>query len=149
MLSLMKYILGALGIITGLFFFKPSLFQGLPIPMTESYRTAQTQKAAQRYEQGDLVRLKSNWKRPAEITEAQLKSLVQHPKFRESYCQCEAEILNYAGLIPSNFFPKGYREQTLRGIASHLEKHAQTQEGKEQIDYCFFHGWNRAAYSLD
>jgi len=127
----------------------PDLFKSLPIPKTETYLKSQLAVATKNCLKENLPQIRNNWKRPTDVGKAQFQQLMINKKFQEAYCSCEANIANYAGLIPSNLFPKSYREKAQRGLASQLKTHIKTPEGSEQVTYCFYHAWNRAAYALD
>lgn len=145
----MKYFVFALAVAAGLLYIFPDFLVKIPFPLSETHRHQETQRAATECVENQLAFLKKNWERPKEVTRSQWNQLIGRPTFQKYYCLCEAEILSFVGLIPSNFLPSIYRKRAMRSVASELSTHIKTPQGQEQMTYCFFHAWNRDAYSLD
>ena len=129
------------------FLLKPDLFADLPLPQNAEWEQRQIDGYIKRCVK--TVGQKISKQIPARmgLKKSQFRALVYNPKFQSSFCACQGEIVRFTGLIPSSYFPKKYKVQRLRSIASEMSQHMQTDEGQSQVQFCFREAWNKAAFS--
>ena len=143
----MKIFFALIFMLAGVFYFQPSLLKWFPIPMSASYEKTQIEKQIAQCQENAIAYVNQKVEDRMGLAVLDFKNLIENKKFQQNFCECHGEIVRFTNLIPSDFLPSPIRKKAFRGIASEIENHLQSDEGKEQVQYCFYSAWTKVAFS--
>ena len=143
----MKILLSLILAAAAFVYYEPSILQYVPLPKSEAYESQQVGKHIEQCQKNAVAYVNSKVKDHLGLNVGEFKNLIENKNFQKSFCECHGEIVKYSNLIPSDYLPSPVRKKANRGIASHIESHLKTSDGQEQVQYCFYSAWTKAAFS--